>query len=149
MEHSLSVSGEPRCVLGFWHGSAGSLSAFWISQMTLFLIPSFWVQSSLALHGSHAGSQSPPQDLGPVDMEGIEDRAPPPKTDSLQSYSCISSLWDLFSFLFEKDKLPGGSLSKEGCDLSGTFPRELNEQAWAVSLSLPAPSPCMQLHLEA
>lgn len=72
MEHSLSVSGEPRCVLGFWHGSAGSLSAFWISQMTLFLIPSFWVQSSLALHGSHAGSQSPPQDLGPVDMEGIQ-----------------------------------------------------------------------------
>lgn len=72
----------PQPLVSLWSASLCSAAgmavrgpsqpAFWIGQTTLSPIPSFWVQSSLAFHGSHVASQRPPQDLGPVDIEGIQ-----------------------------------------------------------------------------
>lgn len=144
MEHSFPVSGQPRCVLSFWHGSSGSLSAFWISQTILFLIPSFWVQSSLAIHGSHVGNQSPPWDLDPVDIAGIQRvELLPLRLTHCRAIS-VSFLSGTFSpSCLRRTNCLGEAFFMEGCDLSGTFPRELKEQAWPVSLSLlPLPLAC-------
>lgn len=127
-----------------------SLSAFWTCQTTLFLIPFSWVQSSPVLHGSPVGSQGSPQDLGPVDIEGVQRIELLP----LRLTHCRAIPVSFLSGTFSPSCLRGTNclgeaFSVEGCDLSGTFPRELNEQAWAVSVCLPAPSPCLQLHLEA
>lgn len=106
-------------LLGCWHGSLSSLSAFGLGRQVCLLlpepIPPFWVKSSLVLIVAPCVVTVLPRS-GALGCRGdIEDRAPPLACDSLQELFLCPSL-------FEKGKLPGESLLQmEEYDLFGTF----------------------------